>query len=198
MKIEGLYEILTGPEAPYFSRASGGGGGGGDEERENYRRWLAERGDERAELFAIEDALLRDDFTEREAAIVRAEQILAMSARNRGWWSLLSRTSAIRNCGSASGARPVVRFAFECPRTWESLGPTADASTRHCSTCEKLVHLCRSRDEAEARARRGECITIASSEWARISNAVVSSSTGRPDPIAMWADRVFPDDRGEG
>lgn len=100
MKPEGLFEMLSGPEGKYLSSVLGGR----DEERERYRLWLAEQGDERAELFAIEDAL----------------------------------------------------------------------------------------------ARRGECIALTMSSWTRISREKTSCITGRADPIATWAERVFPDERGDG
>lgn len=192
MNLQSLSEIVMGPEGPYFGAAIGGRDAAA---RERYRRWLAERGDERAELFAIEDVLLRDDFAEREATIARAREILSKSASLREWWRLVTRSSPIRNCGSAGAVRRRVRFAFECPRTWEALAPTGDPSVRRCDGCEQLVYLCRTRDEAEERARRGECITVTASSWNMISSEVTGSCTGRPDPVAMWADRVFPDER---
>lgn len=194
MKNRTLYELCQTPEGDHFVRAIGGRD---REARERYRAWLAERGDERAEMFSIEDALLRDDYPERAAAIARAQAILAKSSFVREWWDMLTTSTPIRNCGSARAVRPLVRFAFECPRTWESLEPTADSSARHCETCAKLVYLCRSRDEAEERARRGECITLAAKEWIGVSREMTRGWTGRPDPVAIWADRVFPGERSD-
>jgi len=37
------------------------------------------------------------------------------------------------------GAEGPLRFAFECPLTWESLAPTEDAAVRHCGSCNKTV-----------------------------------------------------------
>jgi hypothetical protein len=191
VKLHRLHELFMGPEARFIGAARRD-----EESREQYRAWLADRGDERADLFAIEDVLLRDDLTgpEREHAIARAQEILANSELTRQWWTVVTRTAPIRNCGSAGDVRAPVRFAFECPRTWETLGATSDPSARHCTTCAKLVYLCRSREEAEERARRGDCITIDADSWTQISQRFVSSCTGRPDPIAMWAERVFPDE----
>jgi hypothetical protein len=187
-----LYEMLAGPEGQYLMPALGGRD---PEARERYRAWLVERGDERAELFAIEDALSRDDFSERAIAIERAQAILSRHRTIREWWAMLTRTAPIRNCGSAPAAERPIRFAYECPRTWPTLEPTSDATARHCGTCAKLVHLCRSRDEAEERARRGECITLLSEEWTGLRQEMTSGWTGRPDPVAIWADRVFPGER---
>jgi hypothetical protein len=125
------------------------------------------------ELFAIEDATSR--FV-------------------REWRDMLTSSTPIRNCaGAAGGTGRSVRFAYEFPLSWETLEPTADASARHCGTCQRLVHLCRTRDEAEERARRGECITLASEEWVGLRREITSGCTGRPDPVAMWAERVFPE-----
>lgn len=187
-----LHEILTGPEGARMVPAFGGRD---RDAREHYRAWLAERGDERAELFAIEDALLSDEPIDREPIIARAQAILVASRNVRDWWAAVRRSSPIRNCGSASSSERPIRFAYECPRTWDTLDPTNDPSARHCGTCAKLVHLCRSRDEAEVRARRGECITLSSDEWTSVSQQMTSGWTGRPDPIAIWADRIFPGER---
>ena len=189
-----LHQIVTGPEGAYFGPAMGGRDPAA---RERYRAWLAEQGDERAELLAIEDALLRDDVAEgeRAKAIARAQEILAKGSSVRKWWSFVARTASIRNCGSAGATARSVRFAYECPRTWETLSPTDDPAARHCATCAKLVHLCHSREEAEDRARRGDCITLSTDEWGGICREMTSGYTGRPDPIAIWADRVFPDER---
>lgn len=192
--MSGLLELLCGPEGPHINAVSATDD---EDARERYRAYLAERGDERAELIAIETALLRDDFTERDTAIARAKEILSKGRVVREWWALVTRTAPIRNCGSGPEAPRPVRFAYECPRTWESLSPTDDGGARHCSTCARLVYLCRSREEAEERARRGECITISASSWARVSREFTSTCTGRPDPIAMWSDRVFPGEGGD-
>jgi len=188
-----LHQIMNGPESPFFAALLGLRDD--DEARERYRAWLAERGDERAELFAIEARLMRDDDPEREAHIARAKEILAKSWSVREWWSFVTRTAPIRNCGSSASAARPVRFAYPCPRTWSDLTPTEDAGARDCSTCARRVYLCRSADEAEERARRGECVTIPSTEWNRVASRATAYSTGRPDPIALWADRVFPGER---
>jgi len=159
--------------------------------REEYRVWLEARGDERAELFIIEEKLFDDDVLDRARLIARAQEILTKSEKTRRWWKLVAQTASIRNCGAAPEERGPVRFAYECPRTWEELTPTANASARHCGTCERLVHLCTSREDAEERARRGECITVPSALASAVARDLTSAVTGRPDAIAMWAERVF-------
>lgn len=116
MSFQSLSEIVMGPEGPYFGAAIGGRDAAA---HERYRLWLAERGDERAELFAIEDALLRDDFAEREATMARAREILSKSASLREWWRLVTRsssTSAVRatrpkNARAEASASPSPRRA---------------------------------------------------------------------------------------
>jgi hypothetical protein len=194
--MKSVFELLNTPEGPYFGPLLGGNPDPAP--RERYRAWLEAQGDERAELFAIEDALLRDDEPGREAAIARAQEILAKSAHVREWWRFVTRTSAIRNCGKGPRAFDRVRFSFECPRTWESLAPTDEAGARHCDSCARLVYLCRSAEEAERRARRGDCVTLSASSWREHTSELTRSYTGRPDPIAIWASRVFPGEGSEG
>ncbi|HTL27611.1 MAG TPA: hypothetical protein VL282_00255 [Tepidisphaeraceae bacterium] len=57
----------------------------------------------------------------------------------------------IRNC-------PLPIFRQECPRLWEELTPTADASVRHCGHCKQDVYLCSTDDETLSHARAGHCI----------------------------------------
>jgi hypothetical protein len=189
MKNVAWSDLFGTPEGALLMHAIGGHDA---EARERYRAWLSERGDERAELFAIEDALLLEDYAERPAAIARAEALLSKGRFVRDWWDLVTKSSPIRNCGKGpEGVRPI-RFAYECPRTWETLEPTGDASARHCGTCAKLVYLCRSVEDAEAHARRGECITLSTQDWNGLRSELTSGWTGRPDPVAIWADRLFP------
>jgi hypothetical protein len=158
--------------------------------REEYGAWLAERGDARAELLAIEAAGPPGD-------PARVEAILASDEGVRAWWSVVSSTAPIRNCGEAMIEATRVRFAYRCPRSWEGLAPTGDANARHCDTCLQLVHLCTSREEAELRARRGDCIAVPAGLAGEIARDVTRMITGRPDPVAEWAERVFSAKAGE-
>lgn len=49
---------------------------------------------------------------------------------------------------------------FECPKNWFELTETDKAGIKHCSTCNKHVHLCITQDELDAFARQGECIAF--------------------------------------
>ena len=57
----------------------------------------------------------------------------------------------IRNC-------PLPVFRRVCPREWEQLTPTEDASVRHCGQCNQNVYLCRTDHETLSHARAGHCI----------------------------------------
>jgi hypothetical protein len=49
---------------------------------------------------------------------------------------------------------------FECPKNWFELTETDKADVKHCSTCDKHVHLCISQDELDAFAYQGECVAF--------------------------------------
>src|SRR5436305_13940628 len=57
----------------------------------------------------------------------------------------------IRNC-------PLPVFRQVCPREWEQLALTEDASVRHCAQCNQDVYLCSTDDETLNHARAGHCI----------------------------------------
>lgn len=181
MMLGAAWKYLHGAEQMLMLRAIGTRLG--DPIREEYRAWLAERGDERAELLAIEASAAGDR--------VRVEEILARDESVRAWWAVVSSTAPIRNCGAAIEEAARVRFAYRCPRSWEGLEPTETAGARHCTTCDRLVHLCATREQAEARARGGECIAVPAALAGEVARDVTSMITGRPDPIAKWAERVF-------
>ncbi len=163
--------------------------------REAYRAFLASRGDVRAELFSCEAALSDDGLSgeERARLRVRFAELLA-SKDHSDFWNLVGRKSALRNCGAAA-ASGKVRFSFQCPERWESLEPTSNPEVRSCPRCEETVRLCRTREEAESEARRGGCIAVSWALTEKVRNALSLYVTGRPDPVKLWADAIFPDDR---
>lgn len=163
--------------------------------REAYRAFLASRGDVRAELFSCEAALSEDALPKEERARLRARftELLA-SKEHADFWALVGRKSALRNCG-AGGVPGKVRFSFQCPERWETLDPTANPEIRSCPRCEETVRLCRTREEAESEARRGGCIAVSWALTEKVRHSLSLYVTGRPDPVKLWADAIFPDDR---
>lgn len=59
----------------------------------------------------------------------------------------------VRNCG--------IRFSYQCPRTWASLLPTANEGHRRCPDCNKDVHLCDTKEQANELIQQGKCIAYA-------------------------------------
>ena len=49
---------------------------------------------------------------------------------------------------------------YECPKNWFELTETDNAGVKHCSTCDKHVHLCSTQDELDSFAHQGECIAF--------------------------------------
>lgn len=96
----------------------------------------------------------------------------------------------ILNCGDdeAKQAAPRVRFAFACPKRWETLAPTESASVRLCQQCDEHVYYCETVADAEVRAFAGQCIAI---RKPLTDGGVQTLALGRPDPVGQWADRLF-------
>ena len=161
----------------------------GDEDRILYAKLVEERDPERAEWLRLEMAL-HARATDDPAVLAR---FLAL-ARVIGldYANLLLRDQ-ILNCGSerARTGAPRVRFAFACSKRWETLAPTEDGAVRFCQQCKEHVYHCDTVAEAASRARAGQCIAIPKP---LSDGGVPSEAMGRPDPLADWAERVFPDD----
>ena len=56
----------------------------------------------------------------------------------------------IRNCE--------IRYA--CPNNWDGLEITQNAAIRHCSSCERDVHLCRTETELHQAMIDDHCVAI--------------------------------------
>lgn len=70
-----------------------------------------------------------------------------------------------------------VRFRRVCPRTWESLRSTEEASIRFCDSCQREVFLCRADDEAVQHAKQRHCIAKPMPSRASLRSLVL----GQPD-----------------
>lgn len=161
-----------------------------DADRARYRDWLLARGDRRGELLAALDALLAP-VAPPDAAALRA-RLAELSAQVPEFWLAIVRPVAdVYNCGEAIGAAPAVRFAYECPRTWASLEPTADPAVRRCDGCGEAVTLCTTLEQAEAHARIGACITVPSAIAQEAHDRYTRMITGRPHLPSVWARRIF-------
>lgn len=164
----------------------------GDDDRILYAKLVEEKDPERAEWLRLEVAL-HSRATDDPAVLARFLEL----ARKIGFEyanTLLRNT--IMNCGSEGAKKeaPRVRFAFACPKRWQTLAPTEAGSVRFCQHCKEHVYHCDTAAEAAARARAGQCIAIPK----HLSDGGTESAVlGRPDPVGHWTQRVFPPGSGE-
>lgn len=57
-------------------------------------------------------------------------------------------------------ARISCKFSFKCPKTWAQLSPTDTASIRHCSACDRDVHLALTEEDFRGYADAGHCVAV--------------------------------------
>lgn len=128
-----------------------------DASRLVYADWLEGQGDHaHAELLRLQHALEgASDPAALRAGVGRMRELTA--AIDLPWRARLSKLP-IENCP---------RFAFQCPKRWSELTPTAVEGERHCGACQRTVHYCATIDEARKRAGEGACVAIdlASPRW---------------------------------
>lgn len=51
-------------------------------------------------------------------------------------------------------------FVFQCPRTWDRFTPTEQENIRHCSECDRDVHLVLTEEEFRRHAEGGHCVAV--------------------------------------
>lgn len=174
-------------ERPFIDKAFDGSLG--DEDRVLYATIVEARDPERAEWLRLE-IVLHARAADDPAVIARFRELASVIGYDYAITLLRGR---ILNCGSEGAAKegPRVRFAFACPKRWETLAPTEAASIRFCQDCKEQVYRCDTVEEATAQALAGHCIAIPKS---LSDGGVESAQLGRPDPVGSWARRLFPDD----
>jgi hypothetical protein len=187
--LESPMQLLADPEEGPFARPFFAGTAGAAE-RAAYRDWLVARGDVRGEVLALLDALVAPA-PPPDGAAQRA-RLAALEPEVPDWWLEMVRgVAGVFNCGRGPDAAPAVRFAFECPRRWETLEATADARVRRCGDCGENVTLCETLEDAEAAARRGACITVPVRVTHRAWSEYTKMITGRPHLPSVWGRRIF-------
>ena len=67
-------------------------------------------------------------------------------------------------------------FAFQCPKTWESLLKTDDPSIRVCLTCNTPVFLCLTENEFRENRLRQRCVAVNSTRVSAILLGVPQQS----------------------
>ena len=110
---------------------------------------------------------------------------------------LILRPSELFNGGLPSEVDPGQRFAFECPRIWETLTPTADPKVRHCADCQQRVYFEDSPAAVESRALAGQCVAIPASMADGKFQSLTRAMVGRPNPRAIWGEAIpWPEPKG--
>lgn len=158
----------------------------GDDDRVRYAKLVEKRDPERAEWLRLEMALHARG-VEDPAMLARFLEL----ARVVGYeFANLLLRHRILNCGSAEARKepPRVRFAFRCPKRWETLAPAEADGVRFCQLCSEHVYRCSTVDEAASRALAGQCVAIPKE---LSDGGVDEAALGRPDPAALWANRLF-------
>ncbi len=180
-----------------------------DASRLVFADWLDDQGQaDKARFVRLEVELsrlprLHERFPASREELERLEEVLDWR-----WCFPLLRPGRLLNCGlaetvaegleAAGQARDALafRFAYECPNRWADLRSTEVAGVRYCEECQKDVHFCASREEAEQHTLQGDCIAISS----RVALGVLRER-GEPPPALRVPDDSIADERlvmGEG
>lgn len=116
-----------------------------------YADWLEERGDPRAEFLRAEAELKQRPLSKRRRARLRLRLEALRRQLDPDWQAAVDRTK-IENCS--------FRFEYQCPKHWEALKSTDQASVRFCDTCKKRVYYCRSVSEASGHVANDQCVAL--------------------------------------
>lgn len=122
-----------------------------DEARLVYADWLEEHGDPRAEFLRanLHLAEMSPKASEYKDALERLRKLA--SDCDHKWAAIVSKVP-IEKCS--------IRFKFLCPKQWQNLAPTSDATVRFCDTCQKNVYFCETIYEALDHAHAGDCVCV--------------------------------------
>jgi uncharacterized protein (TIGR02996 family) len=158
-----------------------------------YADWLEERGDTRADFLRTQVlfASLRPKHPRRAILARRLRQL--RQSLDAAWLASLDRPP-IENCG--------LQFRFACPKQWEALRPTENASVRFCDRCERRVFYCHSVGEARGLALRGECVAVDTTLTRNPGDVTPppASGPGRPrvERVTLGIVRIALPDRARG
>ena len=102
------------------------------------------------------------------------------AAADAEWRGLVSRPPIV-------GCEP--RWTFKCPKRWDALAPTSEASMRYCQTCDRHVTFCVSIDQVRDRARAGACVAFDSA----LFRGEAERAYAEPDPMVVEMGEVAAD-----
>ena len=100
---------------------------------------------------ALAGQLLGNEDSDTVKVYARRSKKALREAAEREWLAIVSR-APIERCD--------VRFRFQCPKAWESLTSTDDATVRHCGTCEKPVFFCSDLTEVRVHGGAKRCVAF--------------------------------------
>ena len=175
-----LIELLSDPDEGHFLQALLAHPED-EATRERYAAWLEARGDPRGELLGIEAALGKGVQNSEQHAALIARLGALQQTTDAMWLRLALRNSTVLNCGAVVAKPLTIRFAFQCPKTWETLKPTTENSARFCDSCERKVFYCRTAEQARQHALAGECIAIEPTLDRAVTEHYSRTMVGRPE-----------------
>jgi len=111
-----------------------------------------------------------------------------------GDYMRMMRRNSVLNCGKDKTEPRKVRFTFVCEKRWETLPPTENSRERHCNACDSRVYHCATVPEAELHARAGHCIAVSYDLVDKAAGGGYRNAVGRPNPIADWGEKLFPEE----
>lgn len=146
------------------------------EQRQQHQEWSAEL----AALNSAERQAWRDGFDEldpqrrlRMQALRSQLATLSQGLRRTvpGWLQQLAATldpawlavvsdPDIESCARTDARGFGFNFDLLCDKTWADLGPTDQASVRHCQECQHQVYFCDNLADAREHAQEGHCIAV--------------------------------------
>ncbi len=80
-------------------------------------------------------------------------------------------------------ARISCRFKLKCPKVWRLLQPTEREGVRHCSECDRDVHLALTEENFRQHSDEGRCIAVP---------VLQNSPEGDPDMPIYWVGEPNP------
>jgi uncharacterized protein (TIGR02996 family) len=120
-----------------------------------YADWLDERDDPRGKYLRLQAQLATLPIGQAWRT-VKVQLELHSRSLDPDWLARLDRTP-VENCD--------VRFELLCPKQWQQLRPTEDATVRHCDVCKQNVYHCSTMWEAREHAGQGHCVAVDSIQY---------------------------------
>jgi uncharacterized protein (TIGR02996 family) len=96
---------------------------------------------------------------------------------DREWMAVVSR-APIDKCLTEN-----IQFRYQCPKSWEALTSTDDATVRFCSQCQQNVYFCSTVDDVRRRGKANDCVAFSPS--LRRQDALAEYDARKEEMIVM-------------